>query len=153
MKRAAAVAVAAWWIAGATLGVLAASAGLAVGVDPTGLWLVSALTETAISPSFDLRAVVGFAVSEGLSGLMLATTSILFHVPTPPFDPFAGVGVGAALTPPPYTSALVLEAVGGVRIISFESFGLFAQARYLVRWSSDGWTTGPVFEAGAYLRF
>jgi hypothetical protein len=31
MKRAAAIAVAAWWIAGATLGVLAASAGLGRG--------------------------------------------------------------------------------------------------------------------------
>jgi hypothetical protein len=60
--------------------------------------------------------------------------------------------VGGRVDSHAYTSALVLEAGGRVRIVSFESFGLFAQARYLVRWSTDGWAAGPVFEAGAYLR-
>ncbi len=153
MKQVAAVLTVAGLLAAVTCGVSAASAGLGVGVDPTGLWIVSAMAETAVSPSFDLRAEVGFAVSESISGLMLATTSILFHVPTPPVDPYAGLGVGAALTPPHYTSAVVFEAVGGVRIPLFEPVGLLAQARYLVRWSTSGWTMGPVYEAGLFAAF
>jgi hypothetical protein len=153
MKQVAAVVAAVGMLAAVTCGVGAASAGLGVGVDPTGLWIVSAMAETAISPSFDLRAEVGFAVSEDISGLMLATTSVLFHIPTPPVDPYAGLGVGAALTPPRYTSAIVFEAVGGVRIPLFEPVGLLAQARYLVRWSASGWTMGPVFEAALFAVF
>ncbi|MDD5219133.1 MAG: hypothetical protein PHV11_01020 [Candidatus Bipolaricaulis sp.] len=153
MKRAVGILVTWGWIAAATLAAGAATAGIAVGVDPTGLWLIHATTETALSSSFDLRAEVGFAVSGDLSGLMLATASLLFHVPTSSVDPFAGLGVGAALTPPPYTSALVLEVVGGVRIPAFDPVGLLAQARYLIRWSATGWTAGPVFEAGAYVQF
>ena len=153
MKRTAVVLAAAGLLAAMAWGAGAVSAGLGVGVDPTGLWIVNAMTETPLSPSFDLRAEVGFAMSEDLSGLMLATTSVLFHVPTPPIDPFAGLGVGAALTPPPYTSGIVFELVGGVRVVPFEPVGLFAQARYLVRWSTSGWTTGPVYEAGLFIQF
>ncbi|MEN6369825.1 MAG: hypothetical protein ABFD77_09030 [Thermotogota bacterium] len=153
MRQVAAVLVMVGILAAVTCSVGAAAAGLGVGVEPTGLWVVSAMAETALSPSFDLRAEVGFAVSESISGLMLATTSVLFHVPTPPVDPYAGLGVGAALTPPQYTSAVVFEAVGGVRIPLFEPVGLFAQARYLVRWSTSGWTTGPVYEAGLFVVF
>ncbi|MGD9676313.1 MAG: hypothetical protein AB7V19_06480 [Candidatus Bipolaricaulia bacterium] len=153
MKRVAGILATMGWLAAVTLAVGAATAGIAVGVDPTGLWLVHATTETALSSSFDLRAEVGFAVSGGLSGLMLATASLLFHVPTPSVDPFAGLGVGAALTPPPFTSALVLEAVGGVRIPVLRPVGLLAQARYLIRGSAAGWSAGPVFEAGVYVQF
>ena len=153
MKRRAAMLLAAGLVAFAALAASSASAGLGVGVEPTGLWIVSAMAETAIAESLDLRAEVGFAVSEGIAGLMLATTSILFHVPVPPIDPYAGLGVGAALTPPQYTSAIVFEAVGGVRIPLFEPVGLLAQARYLVRWSTAGWTMGPVFEAGLFVLF
>jgi hypothetical protein len=135
--------------AGAAHGV---SVGIGIGLDPTGLTLVSALAEMPITDLFDLRAEIGIA-SDRIAGLMLASAAILAHHPFPPVDPFAGLGIGAALTPPPFSTGLVLEAVAGVRIVPFHPVCLFGQLRYLARWSTAGWTLGPVYEAGLQLRF
>lgn len=130
----------------------ATTIGFALGFDPTGLLLVSALTETAITDSLELRAEAGIATSE-VAGLMVATGSILYHYPIPPIDPFVGIGVGTALTPPPFSTGVVLEGIAGVRVVPFEPVSFFGQIRYLVRWSGEGVSTGPIYEAGVQLRF
>ncbi len=134
------------WTAAAT------SVGVGVGFDPTGLVLINALTELPIAPFFDVRAEVGFA-SGGISGLMVATASGVFHFFYPPVDPFLGLGVGAAITPPPYSTGLVFEGFGGLRLLPIEPVQLYIQVRYLLRWSGSTWTTGPVYEAGVEVRF
>jgi len=134
---------------------LAASAttlGLGVGLDPTGILMFSALTEVAISESFSLQAEAGIATGE-VAGLMLATAAILYHAPFPPVDPFVGIGAGAALTPPPFSTGLVAEGIAGVRVAVIDPVSLFVQLRYLVRWSGAGVTAGPIYEAGVQFRF
>jgi len=128
------------------------SVGLALGLDPTGLLIISAVTEMQISGDFDLRAEAGIATDE-IAGLMLATATMLYHFPLDVFDPFLGIGGGFALTPPPYSTGAVVEAVGGVRIVPFEPVAVFGQIRFLVRWSGAGVTTGPIYEAGVQIRF
>jgi len=135
--------------AGATYGI---SVGIGIGLDPTGLTLVNALAETSITNLFDLRAEASIA-SNQITGLMLANVAILAHYPFPPVDPFVGLGIGAALTPPPFSTGLVLEAVAGIRIVPFHPVYFFGQIRYLARWSTTGWTLGPVYEAGVQLQF
>jgi hypothetical protein len=130
----------------------ATSVGLAAGLDPTGIFLVNALTELPISPDFDLRAEVGFATGD-MAGLMLVTGSVLGHHVFERVDPFLGLGVGVALTPPPFSTGLVLEGAAGVRLLPVDAVALFAQVRYLVRWLNDGFTSGPVYEAGLEVRF
>jgi hypothetical protein len=130
----------------------ARSFGLALGFDPTELLIVSALTETAISENLDLRAEAGIATDE-IAGLMLATGTILYHYPFPPVDPYIGIGGGLALTPPPFSTGVVAEAVAGARLVPAEPFALFGQVRFLVRWSGEGVTTGPIYEAGVQIRF
>lgn len=154
----------------------ATSVGLAVGLDPTGILLLSALTELPVSPNIDLRAHVGIATGD-MAGLMLITGTVVAHYelgghlgkPTmavaggqstlfvhpiyPAIDPFLGLGAGVALTPPPFTTGLVLEGVAGVRILPLDLLALFAQARLLVRWLDEGFTAGPVYEAGFEVRF
>jgi len=137
----------------AGLGVSGArSFGLALGLDPTDLLVVSALTETSVSENLDLRAEAGIATDQ-IAGLMLATGTILYHYPLPPIDPYIGIGGGLALTPPPFSTGVVAEAVAGVRIVPAEPFALFGQIRFLVRWSGAGVTTGPIYEAGLQIRF
>jgi hypothetical protein len=130
----------------------ATSVGLAVGFDPTGILLINALTELPISPDFDVRAEVGIATGD-MAGLMLITGSVLGHHAFGPVDPFAGIGVGVALTPPPFSTGLVLEGVAGVRLVPLDALVVFGQVRYLVRWLNDGFTSGPVYEAGLEVRF
>jgi hypothetical protein len=133
-------------VAGAT------TVGFAVGLDPTGIFLLNALTELPVSPDLDVRAEIGVATGD-MAGLMLVTGSVLYHQVFPPVDPFVGLGVGAALTPPPFTTGLVMEGAAGLRILPLESVVLFAQVRYLVRWLGDGITSGPIYEAGLEVRF
>ncbi len=130
----------------------ATTIGVGFGLDPTGLLIISALTETAITDSLDLRAEAGIATDE-VAGLMVATGTLLYHYPVPPVDPFVGFGGGVALTPPPFSTGVVVEGVAGVRVILFESVALYGQIRYLIRWSGAGITTGPIYEAGVQLRF
>jgi hypothetical protein len=133
-------------VAGAT------TVGFAVGLDPTGIFLLNALTELPVSPDLDVRAEIGVATGE-MAGLMLITGSVLYHQIFPPVDPFVGLGVGVALTPPPFTTGLVIEGAAGLRILPLESVVLFAQVRYLVRWLGDGIMSGPIYEAGLEVRF
>ena len=134
------------------VGASATSIGVGFGLDPTGLLIISALTETAITDSIDLRAEAGIATDE-VAGLMVATGTLLYHYPVPPIDPFVGIGGGVALTPPPFSTGVVVEGVAGVRVILFEPLALYGQIRYLIRWSGAGITTGPIYEAGVQLRF
>ncbi len=133
-------------VAGAT------TVGFAVGLDPTGIFLLNALTELPVSPDLDVRAEIGVATGE-MAGLMLITGSVLYHQVFPSVDPFVGLGVGVALTPPPFTTGLVIEGAAGLRILPLESVVLFAQVRYLVRWLGDGIMSGPIYEAGLEVRF
>jgi len=130
----------------------AASVGFGVGYEISGLTLFSALTETPIGASLDIRAQVGFATSD-IAGLMVVTIDLLAHQVVPPLDPYFGLGIGAALTPPPYSSGVVLEGVLGLRAEPFRVVHLFLQARYLLRRSGAGWNAGPVFEGGLLVRF
>ena len=133
-------------VAGAT------TVGFAVGLDPTGIFLLNALTELPVSPDIDVRAEIGMATGD-MAGLMLITGSVLYHQVFPPVDPFVGLGVGVALTPPPFTTGLVIEGAAGLRVLPLESVVLFAQVRYLLRWLSGGITSGPIYEAGLEVRF
>jgi len=129
-----------------------ASAGITLGFDPTGLFVWGALTQTAVAETLDLRAQVAFTTSDA-AGLLLATASVVAHPVWKPLQPFAGLGVGAAITPPPFASGLVLEAVGGLRVLTTSRVSLVFQARWLFRWSDAGVTSGPLFEAGIEVRF
>ena len=130
----------------------AATVGLAVGFEPTGLILISAMTETAINESIDIRAEAGIATDE-IAGLMVATGTILYHYPLPPVDPYVGLGGGIAMTPPPFATGIVAEGVAGLRAGLTSSIFFFGQIRFLVRWSGEGITTGPIYEAGIQIRF
>ena len=152
MRRSAIV----WGILGVILlgggATTATSIGVGFGLDPTGLLIISAMTETAVTDSLDLRAEAGIATDE-VAGLMVATGTLLYHYPIPPVDPFVGIGAGVAMTPPPFSTGVVVEGVAGVRVIPFEPVALYAQIRYLIRWSGAGITTGPIYEVGVQLRF
>jgi len=126
--------------------------GLSAGFDPTGLWLIGAMTELSITEIFDLRAQIGFATQE-IEGLMLASVSVLPHLSMPPIDPFAGIGVGIALTPPPFSTGLVIEGSAGVRLVPADVVSIILQARYLVRWTGGSWTSGPIFEGAILIDF
>jgi len=131
----------------------ATSVGLGVGFDPTGLLLFSALTEVSVFEFVDLRAEAGFAVQENIEGLMLATGTVIAHYSVDPVDPFFGVGIGVAMTPPPFSTGLVLEAVAGLRILPVDAVEFSLHVRYLLRYTEGIWTTGPVYEGALLLRF
>ena len=126
--------------------------GLSAGIDPTGLWLIGALTELSITEIIDVRAQIGFATQE-IEGLMLTSLSVLPHWSMPPVDLFIGVGVGVALTPPPFSTGLVVEGSAGVRLIPSDVVSIILQARYLLRWTGGDWTSGPIFEGGILINF
>jgi len=126
--------------------------GVVAGIDPTGLWLIGAMTELSIMEIIDVRAQIGFATQE-IEGLMLASLSVLPHVVVPPIDLFAGLGVGIALTPPPFSTGLVVEGSAGIRLIPSDVVSIILQARYLLRWTGGIWTSGPVFEGGILINF
>ena len=147
-------------ILGSLIGVLAmvslpgvgSGFGLTAGYDPTGLWVLGAMTELSVTNIFDVRAQIGFATQQ-IEGLMLASVSIVPHWAMPPVNPFAGIGVGVALTPPPYSTGVVVEGSAGIRLIPAEPVSLLLQARYLLRWTGTGWTSGPIFEGGFLINF
>jgi hypothetical protein len=126
--------------------------GFSAGIDPTGLWMIGALTELSITEIFDLRAQIGFATQE-IEGLMLASISFLPHWSVPPIDPFAGIGVGIALTPPPFSTGLIVDGSAGVRLAPGDVVSILLQARYLLRWTGGIWTSGPIFEGGILINF
>ena len=126
--------------------------GVVAGIAPKGLWLIGAMTELSITEIIDVRAQIGFATQE-IEGLMLASLSVLPHVVVPPIDLFAGLGVGIALTPPPFSTGLVVEGSAGIRLIPSDVVSIILQARYLLRWTGGIWTSGPVFEGGILINF
>jgi len=132
--------------------VLATSVGVGAGFDPTGIVIISAITELPVLEFLDLRAEVGFATDE-IAGLMMVTLGGLGHYAFPPIEPFAGLGVGAALTPPPFSTGFVVEGYGGLRVVPFDPIFLFVQARLVARYIQTGWTIGPIYEAGLQVRF
>lgn len=132
---------------------MGASVGLSAGFDPTGMWLISALTELSVTEIFDVRAQIGFAATPGIEGLMLASMSVLPHLFLPPIDLFAGFGLGVALTPPPFSTGLIIEGSAGIRLIPTDAVSILLQTRYLFRLTGDGWTSGPIFELGILINF
>lgn len=124
---------------------------IGIGYEVSGLILPSALTETPINESIDVCAQVGFAAPD-IGGLMLVTMDLLPHWLIPPLDPYLGLGIGAALTPLPFCTGLVVEGVVGLRAALFNIVQLFLQARYLFRRSGTGWNTGPIFEGGLLVQ-
>jgi len=134
------------------LGLQAITVGIGVGYEITGLVLIGCLTEVPIGEHVDVRAQIGFA-TPGITGLMLISMDALAHWPVPPLDPFVGLGAGVALTPPPYSTGMILEAVGGLRLAPTEIVQLYLQARYILRRADGRWSDGPIFEGGLLLRF
>jgi hypothetical protein len=126
--------------------------GFTAGFEPTGLWILGAMTELSVIEFIDVRAQIGFATQQ-IEGLMLATLSVVPHWLMPPVDPFVGIGMGVALTPPPYSTGIVVEASGGVRLVPADVVSILLQARYLMRWTGTAWTAGPVFEGGILINF
>lgn len=131
---------------------MSSGVGLSAGIDPTGLWLIGALTELSITEIVDLRAQIGFATQE-IEGLMLVSLSVLPHLSLPPIDPFAGIGLGIALTPPPFSTGWIVEGSAGVRLAPADVVSIILQARYLLRWTAGNWTSGPIFEGGILINF
>ena len=125
--------------------------GIGAGLDPTGLFVMSALAEMPVGEWIDLRAQIGFSTDQ-VEGLMLAGIDVIAHHPYPPVDPYVGIGLGAAVTPPPFTTGIVIEGVAGVRFVPVEQLALFLEARYLLRYSGGAWTTGPLYQAGLQIR-
>ena len=123
-----------------------------VGSEVSGLILLNALTEIRIRETFDLRPQVGFAMP-GIAGLMHVTMDLLSHWPAPPLDPFLGLGIGAALTPPPFPTGLDIEGVAGARAAPSDAIWMSLQARDIVREARIGWSSGPVFEGGLLVGF
>jgi len=131
---------------------MASGVGAVAGIDPTGLWLIGAMTELSVTEFFDLRAQIGFATQD-IAGLMLVSLSALPHIVVEPIDLFAGLGVGVALTPPPFSTGLVIEGAAGIRLIPADVVSIVLQARYLLRFTGGIWTSGPVFEGGILINF
>lgn len=126
--------------------------GFTAGFEPTGLWILGATTELSVIEFVDVRAQIGFATQQ-IEGLMLATLSAVPHWLMPPVDPFIGFGLGVALTPPPYSTGIVVEGSAGVRLVPADVVSILLQARYLMRWTGTSWTSGPVFEGGILINF
>jgi len=149
-----------WFILGLWIGLLGllsisgmgSGVGAVAGFDPTGLWLIGAMTELSLTDVFDVRAQIGFATQD-IEGLMLVSLSVLPHAVMPPVDLFVGLGIGVALTPPPFTTGLVVEGAAGLRLVPADIVSIILQARYLLRWTGGIWTSGPVFEGGILINF
>jgi len=131
---------------------MSSSAGLSAGFEPTGLWLIGALTELSITEVIDLRVQMEFATPD-IEGLMITSLAVLPHLSLPPIDLFVGVGVGVALTPPPYTNGLLVEGAAGVRLAPADAVSILLQVRLLLRWGGTTWDAGPVFEGGILINF
>lgn len=136
----------------ASLTGMGSGVGAVAGIDPAGLWLIGAMTELSLTQIVDLRAQLGFATQD-IEGLMLVSVSVLPHMAVPPVDFFAGLGVGVALTPPPFSTGLLVEGAAGIRLVPADIVSIVFQARYLLRWTELGLYAGPVFEGGILINF
>ena len=137
------------WI---SLSGMSSSAGLTVGIEADGLWVIGAMTDLSVTEVIDLRVQVGF-VPQDVEGLMLATFAVLPHLLLPPADLFIGIGTGFALTPQTFSNGLILEGTAGIRLVPVEMVSIILQARYLFRWTDVGVFSGPLFEGGILINF
>jgi len=140
-------------LAALTVPVAAISLGLGGGLDPSGLYFASILTEAPVGEFFGLRAELSVALPSNLAGLMVVSGGGFAHYPMAPFDPFLGLGIGAALTPDDYSLGLLVEGVAGSHIALFPPLSAFVDVRYIVRFTSQAITAGPLYEAGLSLSF
>jgi len=131
--------------------VFAAQIGMGIGVDPTGVLLVSALAEISFGNLIDLRAQLGI-VTQNVAGLLLFGGAVLVHQPFPPFDPYLGGGIGLALAPG-FSTGFTVEGLLGTRIELLRPVAAFIELRYVGRFSEIGWTAGPLLEGGLLLSF
>ena len=131
--------------------VFAVQIGMGIGVDPTGVLLVSALAEISFGNLIDLRAQLGI-VTQNVAGLLLFGGAVLVHQPFPPFDSYLGGGIGLALAPG-FSTGFTVEGLLGTRIELLRPVAAFIELRYVGRFSEIGWTAGPLFEGGLLLSF
>ena len=124
---------------------------MGIGVDPTGVLLVSALAEISFGNLIDLRAQLGI-VTQNVAGLLLFGGAVLVHQPFPPFDPYLGGGIGLALAPG-FSTGFTVEGLLGTRIELLRPVAAFIELRYVGRFSEVGWTAGPLLEGGLLLSF
>lgn len=128
-----------------------ASLGVGVGLDPTGLILFNVVSEVTFGNVVGLRAELGFS-TVNVEGLMLLGGLLFVHHPVEVLDPFAGVGIGAAVTKAG-GSAFTVEGALGTRIAMFGPLSAFIDVRYIARFTAYGIDHGPLYEAGLALNF
>jgi hypothetical protein len=131
----------------------AVSISLGGGLDPTGLTFASIVSEAPVGQFFGLRAELSIALANDIAGLMLVSGGGFVHYPAAPFDPFLGAGIGAALTPNDYSLGFIVEGVAGSHIALFAPVSAFVDIRYIVRFTSEAITAGPLYEAGLSVSF
>jgi len=140
-------------LAALTVPAAAISLGLGGGIDPSGLYFASILSEAPVGDFFGLRAEMSVALSSDIAGLMVVSGGGFAHYPVAPFDPFLGLGIGVALTPNDYSLGFLVEGVAGSHIALFAPLSAFVDVRYIVRFTSEATTAGPLYEAGLSLSF
>ncbi len=133
--------------------VSATSAGLGGGFDPTGLFFMGALVEIPVAEWIDLRTQMSIALNSDITGLMLVDISALAHRPIEFFDPFLGMGIGVALTPRGYSVGFTVNGLAGVRIALLEPVSAFLDVHYMMRFTEEGLSTGPIYEEGFRATF
>ena len=133
--------------------VSAAFAALGGGFDPTGLLFMGALIEIPVAEWIDLRTQMSIALNSDITGLMLVDISALAHRPIEFFDPFLGIGIGVALTPRGYAVGFTVNGLAGVRIALFEPVSAFLDVHYVMRFTEEGLSNGPIYEAGFRATF
>jgi hypothetical protein len=131
----------------------ATSVGLGGGFDPTGLFFMGALVEIPIAEWIDLRTQMSIALNSDITGLMLVNISALAHQRIEFFDPFLGMGIGVALTPRGYSVGFTVNGLAGVRIALFAPISAFLNVHYVMRFTEEGLSTGPIYEAGLRATF
>jgi len=131
----------------------ATSAGLGGGFDPTGIFFIGALVEIPVAEWIDLRTQMSIALNSDITGLMLVDISALAHRPIEFFDPFLGMGIGVALTPRGYSVGFTVNGIAGVRIALFKPVSAFLDVHYVMRFTEEGLSHGPIYEAGLRATF
>ncbi len=128
-----------------------ASIGVGAGLDPTGLILFNVTSEVHFGDVLGMRAELGFSTIN-VEGLMLLGGLLFVHQPVEILDPFAGVGIGVAVTKAD-GSSLTVEGAIGTHVALFAPVSAFIDIRYIVRFTAYGINSGPLYEAGLALHF
>lgn len=140
-------------LAAFTVPAAAISISIGGGLDPTGLTFASLVAEAPIGQFFGVRGELSMALANDIAGLLLVSGGGFVHYPQAPFDPFLGAGIGAALTPQDYSLGFIVEGVAGSHIALFAPVSAFVDVRYIVRFTADAITAGPLYEAGLSVSF